>query len=166
MVALSEESKVESSVTVGVVGLEEPGKAGGWSGRNYNGVTGELVGEAGALIITSIGFDEARAAAGGVGVLFGKVREGIRERVPGACRVVGIQEDGALGWSTLGVGFNPIGNELGIAEAMGMVGLTFLDDCRDGAAVLVVQLFGGESVVLKESIFGAADEQEGDLVLG
>ena len=54
---------------------------------------------------------------------------------------------------------DPIGNRLGILQAMRVMGVAFLDDHRDQAAQLMVRVLDDPSVPLQQEILTAANVQ-------
>ena len=72
------------------------------------------------------------------------------------------------GRSPLGSGVlhDPVGDRLGIAEAVGMVGRAVLDHHGDPAAELVVAILDGQRMPLEQEILAAADVQQRNVVPG
>ena len=52
---------------------------------------------------------------------------------------------------------NKIRDRLGVAQAMRMMGVTFLDHHRDASAELLIDGLDGGSILAEERIYGAAD---------
>ena len=54
---------------------------------------------------------------------------------------------------------NPVGNRVGVLQAVRVMGMAFLNDHGDRAAQLMIDVLHGQRMPLQQEIFSAADVQ-------